>query len=63
MNYDSTSNEPLMMLAWDIRVTEHLTEAVVHFGTKKSVAKLKRMKHRPTLEEVKAGKFDLALDS
>ena len=54
MKYDYTSNEPPMMLAWDIRVSEHLTEAVVHFGTAKSVAKIRRMKNLPSLEQVKA---------
>jgi hypothetical protein len=52
MSYDCT--EPLVLLAWDVRTTKHLTEAVVHFGTAKSVAVLKRRKRLPTLEEVKA---------
>ncbi len=48
------SSEPLAVLCWDIRITEHLTECCVHFGTEKSVAALKRRKRLPTLEEVKA---------
>ena len=54
MSYDATSNEPPMIVAWDIRVSEHLIEAVVHFGSKETVAQIKRMKRLPTLEEVKA---------
>jgi hypothetical protein len=55
MSYaDCTSSEPLVLLAWDIRTSEHLTEAVVHIGSAKSVAALQRRKRLPSLEEVKA---------
>lgn len=51
MSYTATT-EPLRLLAWDIKTEGHMTRAVVHFGTAKSVAKLKRAKRLPTYEEV-----------
>jgi hypothetical protein len=48
------TSEPPKLLIWDIRTSPYLVEAVVHFGTVKSVAALKRRKRLPSLEEVKA---------
>lgn len=55
-SYDCTSSEPPVMLLWDIRISDHMIEAVMHIGTKASVESLRRRKHLPSLEAVKARK-------
>lgn len=47
------TTEPPCGLAWDVRTKDGCTSWVMHIGTKKTCAALRRRKQLPNYEEVK----------
>ena len=56
MNTNTT--EPVLIFMWDIHRFRDVGRAMVHFGTRRTVARLRRLKRLPTFRQVQDARRD-----